>query len=243
MGNLDRKAVTRRRRPHIASIDGVLFVTFRLVDSIPKSIVRTYRARVLWLQSRLEQAATDSSMTTPDGSSPWQTRVEELHREWFKKSEEILHRAEHGPTWLAESAVSERVAENLHRLDGEAYRLESFSIMSNHVHTIFKPLISESEFLTLIRWDGLTPIDQYPGLSKIMHSLKGRSARECNLMLGRTGSFWEHESFDHVIREGKFDKTVRYVLNNPVKAGLVEKWEDWQWNYCRDEIVERFRTK
>jgi REP element-mobilizing transposase RayT len=243
VGNLDHKAVTRRRRPHITSIDGILFVTFRLIDSIPKSLVRTYRAKVLWLQSRLEQATTDSSMTTADGSSSWQTRVEDLHREWFKKSEEILHRAEHGPKWLAEPAVCEKVAENLHRLDGEAYRLDSFSIMSNHVHTIFKPFISESEFLTLIRWDGLTPIDRYPGLSKIMHSLKGRTARECNLILGRTGSFWEHESFDHVIREGKFDKTVRYVLYNPVKAGLVEKWEDWQWNYCRDELADRFRNE
>jgi len=139
--------------------------------------------------------------------------------------------------------VADKMAENLHRLDANAYRLDAFSIMSNHVHTIFQPFISESEFLTLIRWDGITPIDRYPGLSKTMHSLKGRTARECNLILGRTGSFWEHESFDHVIREGKFDKTVRYVLNNPVKAGLVEKWEDWQWNYCRDEIVERFRNE
>ena len=98
-------------------------------------------------------------------------------------------------------------------------------------------------FLTLIRWDGLTPIDRYPGLSKIMHSLKGRTARERNLIIGRTGSFWEHESFDHVIRQGKFDKTILYVLNNPVKAGLVDYWEDWRWNYCRGEILDRFRKK
>jgi len=42
-------------------------------------------------------------------------------------------------------------------------------------------------------------ISDYPGLSKIMHSLKGRSARECNEILARSESFWEHESFDHVI--------------------------------------------
>ena len=55
-----------------------------------------------------------------------------------------------------------------------------------------------------------------------MHTLKGRSARECNLILKRTGAFWEHESFDHVIRDGKFRKTIRYVLNNPVKVGICE---------------------
>ena len=170
-------------------------------------------------------------------------RLEQLQREWFIKTEEILHRAEHGPKWLSESFVAEKVAENLHRLDGDAYCLDAFSIMSNHVHTVFKPFVSESEFLTLIRWDGFTPIDEHPGLSKIMHSLKGRTARECNLLLGRTGAFWEHESFDHVIRQGKFERTVRYVLNNPVKAGLVDYWEDWQWNYCRTDLVERFRQK
>jgi hypothetical protein len=47
-----------------------------------------------------------------------------------------------------------------------------------------------------------------------MQLLKGRSARESNLVLSRTGQFWEHGSFDHVIRKGNFDKTVLYVLNN-----------------------------
>ena len=242
MGNLDYQQVTQRRRPHITSVDGILFVTFRLVDSIPKSIVRSYRAKVRWLQNQLEKHV-DSSSEQVDEFSVWRTRLETLHREWFLKTEEILHRAQHGPTWMSEPEIAEKVAGNLRRLDGEAYRLDAFSVMSNHVHTIFKPFVSESEFLTLIRWNGLSAIDRHPGLAKIMHSLKGRSARECNLVLGRTGGFWEHESFDHVVRQGKFDKTVRYVLNNPVKAGLVDYWEDWRWNYCRSEIADSFRKK
>ena len=75
-----------------------------------------------------------------------------------------------------------------------------------------------------------------------MQSIKGRSARACNLILGRSGAFWEHESFDHVIRNGKFDKTIRYVLDNPVKIGLVRKWEDYRWGYCRKDLVDNFRT-
>jgi len=86
-------------------------------------------------------------------------------------------------------------------------------------------------------------ITDHPALSKIMFSLKGRSARECNLLLDRRGAFWEHENFDHVIRKGYFDKTIKYVLNNPVKVGLVEDWQDWRWNYCREELVERFKKK
>jgi len=81
--------------------------------------------------------------------------------------------------------------------------------------------------------------NDYPGLSKIMHSLKGRSARESNLILARSGSFWEHESFDHVIRPGKFDATIKYVLNNPVKAGLAKHWREWPWNYCREELSDK----
>ena len=72
-----------------------------------------------------------------------------------------------------------------------------------------------------------------------MHSVKGRSARESNLILARSGSFWEHESFDHVIRPGKFDATIKYVLNNPVKAGLAKHWREWPWNYCREELSDK----
>jgi REP element-mobilizing transposase RayT len=32
-------------------------------------------------------------------------------------------------------------------------------------------------------------------------------------------------------------RIVNYVLNNPVKAGLSEKWEDWKWSYCNFELL------
>jgi REP element-mobilizing transposase RayT len=171
-------------------------------------------------------------------------KIEKLNRDWFTKTEEILHRADHGPVWLSEPAVAEKVAENLKRLDGEAYRLEAYSIMCNHVHSVFKPLLSNAELLKALDGDlGSFQLTDHSGLSKIMFALKGRSARECNLILDRRGAFWEHESFDHAIRNGKFDETVRYVLNNPGKAGLVNDWQEWPWNYCREDLIERFSKK
>lgn len=49
----------------------------------------------------------------------------------------------------------------------------------------------------------------------------------------------ETTNFDHVIRTGKFEATLRYVLNNPLKVGLVKDWRDWPWNYCREELSDK----
>jgi putative transposase len=74
-------------------------------------------------------------------------------------------------------------------------------------------------------------------MSAIMHSLKLYTAREANLVLGRTGSFWQHENYDHVVRdEAELRRIILYVVHNPVKAGLVEHWEDWKWTYCKHSL-------
>jgi REP element-mobilizing transposase RayT len=168
-------------------------------------------------------------------------QLEQLNREWFLKCEDILHREAVGPMWMRDERVASNVVASLHRLDGDAYRLDAFSVMSNHVHTVFRPLVN-AELIEEILQCPDHSLCGIPALSKIMHSVKGRSARACNLILGRSGGFWEHESFDHVIRSGKFGKTIRYVLNNPVKIGIVRNWEDYRWNYCRKYLVETFRS-
>ena len=70
--------------------------------------------------------------------------------------------------------------------------------------------------------------------------LKGYTARKANGLLSRTGAFWQRESYDHVIRDAnEWQRIVIYVLNNPVKAGLVDTWEEWKWNYYRCSIGDR----
>lgn len=239
MAHLTYRELTRRRRPHFQPQDATLFVTFRLVDSIPKSTLRHYKAKLEWFRDQLRRAENIVAGDDSVQKSDWLLQIEKLNREWFIKCEDILHRELVGPTWLRDPRIADRVAANLHRLDGDAFRLDSFSIMSNHVHTVFKPLISEAVLEEILMSEDRA-LGSIPALSKIMQSIKGRSARECNLLLERSGSFWEHENFDRVIRSGKFDNTVRYVLNNPVKIGVVRHWQDYRWNYCRPEIQERF---
>jgi hypothetical protein len=69
-----------------------------------------------------------------------------------------------------------------------------------------------------------------------MGSVKKFIARESNKILGRKGTFWQSESFDTLIRDDvDLYFIIKYVLMNPVSAGLVESWNDWRGTYCRPE--------
>ncbi len=65
-----------------------------------------------------------------------------------------------------------------------------------------------------------------------MRLLKGKSGALCNRILRRRGSFWQHESYDHVVRdEREYERILAYIVNNPVKAGLVEDWREWPYMF------------
>jgi len=90
--------------------------------------------------------------------------------------------------------------------------------MPNHIHLVFKLLSTERS------------------VGEIIGSVKKFIAREANKILGRKGTFWQSESFDRLIR-GDVDLyfIIKYVLMNPVSAGIVENWKEWTGTYCRNE--------
>ena len=74
-------------------------------------------------------------------------------------------------------------------------------------------------------------------LCSTMHSLKGRTGRQANLVLGRCGSFWQHENYDHAVRdEAELGRVIAYVLDNPVMAGLAQAHGAWEWSYSKYEL-------
>ncbi|MCB9009619.1 MAG: transposase, partial [Ardenticatenaceae bacterium] len=94
----------------------------------------------------------------------------------------------------------------------------------NHTHLVFQPLEKEPGV--------------YYALSSILHSLKRYTAVSANKILGRQGQFWQHESYDHIVRdEAELQRIRQYVLNNPVKAGLVDSPDGWPWAYSRWSIL------
>jgi hypothetical protein len=63
LANLDYKQFSKRRRPHIHSPGSVLFVTYRLTGSVPKSTVREYKARKKWLENESNSLTESGSLS------------------------------------------------------------------------------------------------------------------------------------------------------------------------------------
>lgn len=60
-------------------------------------------------------------------------------------------------------------------------------------------------------------------------SWKRYTARKINQELGLSGSFWQEDAFDHLVRaESQFKWLRRYIAHNPVKAKLKEgEYRHW----------------
>lgn len=214
MSTLEYQLFYRRHLPHIQPPGATLFITFRLAGSLPTEILQ----RLLTEAERVE--AVLARILDP------QERAQQAYleqRRLFGKWDTALDTAQNGPFWLRDPRIADLVTESLHHRDGRVYDLDAFCIMPNHVHLVYTPLPKAD--------------DTYHAMSAIMHSLKRYTARQANLLLRREGSFWQHENYDHVIRdEAEWRRIITYVLNNPVKAGLVQHWEEWPWSYCKHPV-------
>ena len=118
----------------------------------------------------------------------------------------------HGTLWLSDTRVARQVAEAIRAGENRRfYELSAWDVMPNHVHQLILPHVA---------------------LPQITHWIKGKTAREANLLLKRAGQpFWQHESYDHWARnERELQWIAAYIEDNPVSAGLAATPEDWPWS-------------
>jgi REP element-mobilizing transposase RayT len=71
-------------------------------------------------------------------------------------------------------------------------------------------------------------------LAEVMCRIKARSSRAVNLALGRQGRLWQKGYHDRAVRkEEDLKDLARYVILNPVRAGLVTRVHDYPlWDAC-----------
>lgn len=97
---------------------------------------------------------------------------------------------------------------------GAGWSVPVYCVMPNHVHFLGEKLS-----------------DSALDLREFVKRLKGRSARELNLCLRRSGTFWQGDWFDRWIRsEAELGRVSEYILNNPVKAGIVGRVDEYEFS-------------
>ena len=186
--------------PHWRIPGATYAVTFRIKDSLPAAVIKDYERRRSSLLEQIERGKQigDSGET-----------LQQLRNEIRNLTESVIEPALHateGPHPLADAAIAAMVEGTLKHFDGDRYDLLAWSVMPNHVHVLITPRVGHE-------------------LEKIIHSWKTHSATQANRMQGKSGTFWQEEYYDHIVRDGEDLKhQVSYIVANPGKGWASSEW-------------------
>ena len=193
----------RRELPHWDLDGATYFVTCCLAGSIP-ALGR--------LPNKAETSESHADLQAARGH-------EKPSSLGFPARERLLDAAI-GVRWLQDRRLAAEVHRSMMFFAGTRYTVLAYVVMPNHVHWVFSPLASWRE-----------QSGSRAAREIIMHSFLRHSARMCNHVLGRTGRFWQHESYDRVVRDmDELQRIVDYIEYNPVKAGLCERPDQWEFS-------------
>jgi hypothetical protein len=88
--------------------------------------------------------------------------------------------------------------------------------MPDHVHLILTPLTNET-------------LRGVVSLVEIMQAIKSASSHAIHRRVGDRGPIWQEESFDRIVRSSEsVDAKIAYILQNPVRKGLVKDWRQYR---------------
>ena len=102
--------------------------------------------------------------------------------------------------------------------------LLGYVLMSNHIHALFYGDIEKC--------------------ASVFQSIGSTYVRWFNRKYGRTGTLWNSRFYSKPVQdEQQFLQTAAYIFNNPVKAGIVKRAENYRWSSFRDMDTKKFDEK
>ena len=211
----DYRYYYKRYLPHYQPEEAILFVTYRIKQKIPQSVYDE--------MNRKREAFEEKLINLPEPKRKHLSNA--FNKKQFDYFDSILGNMGIEGSVLVKPEIAGIIKDSLHFNHGKQYSLLCYCIMPNHVHILIKPLIKDAQ----------TPFS----LTAIIKNHKSYTAKMANRILNRKGQFWQKGFYDHCIRdEREYRNVIRYILNNPVKAGLVGYWEEWPHSWLNPDARE-----
>lgn len=186
----------QRRLPHWDQAGTYVFVTFRLIDSLPQQLTQD-RAALLsaaGIDPNVVDLKAAINKLPPREASVLRWK---LFVSWDSQLDAFCSECR-----LRRPDISKIVSDGLLKFEGDRYTMAAFVVMPNHVH-----------LLAAFREEGM--------ITKQGAAWRRYFAREINALIGRNDHFWQEDQFDHLVRsEASFDRIRRYIIDNPGKAKL-----------------------
>ena len=210
----------RRHLPHWDVEGKPIFVTACLEGSISAaglSRIRRYR-------DELEQRPRPPQLSEYE----WERKK---HKLVFRLVDELLDHQ--SPVRHLEDERQAKIIQDafLH-FANERYALLAFVVMPSHHHWLFLP--DEEWSRSAVERSLAKGAKRRTPREMISHSIQSYTSTMCNRIRGESGAYWQMETFDHWARdEAEMYRIVDYIENNPVKAGLAERPEEWYWSSAR----------
>jgi REP element-mobilizing transposase RayT len=77
-------------------------------------------------------------------------------------------------------------------------------------------------------WHGIVEVTGSEPLGQTVARIKGLCSRVAAPLID--GPLWQRGFHDHALRRHEdLESVMAYVLHNPVRQGLVERWDEWPW--------------
>ena len=194
--------------PHYDASNKFQMITYRLADSLPSEKI----------PSELQLFSTPGSTGVP----PVENSDYSVKRR--KSIESILDKG-YGSCLLAHPSIAQLVVDAWKYFDQKRYELIAYVVMPNHVHLMVKTFDNFPLPHIIHSWKSFTA-------HEIFKCLRSRNTGETPVLPEyRSKQVWQIEYWDRFIRdEDHFKQAVDYIHQNPVKAGLCDKVEDWKWS-------------
>ena len=113
-----------------------------------------------------------------------------------------------------------------HYRRAKQYLLHEFVVMPNHFHLLITPSIT---------------------LERALQLIKGGFSFRARQQFGAARLLWQTSFYDHRIRDAEeYQRTVHYIRQNPIKAGLVQAAEEFAYSSAcsrweLDEVPQRLK--